>query len=192
MTDVNIQETSTVTDTQTNPLNSTRPFAIITGASTGIGYELARCCAEKGFDLLIAADEPDIEKAAEDLGRVGVKVDFVQANLATPEGVEKLYDASQSRPVDVLCANAGVDSEGLSSIKRLMTSNASSIPILAARFIFYTKWDARCEPVAAAGFLSLVPSPVLYPALSRQSITARRHSLIPFPSRCEMNLKILA
>src|SRR5215204_3071750 len=35
-----------------------RPLAIITGASTGIGYELAKCCAEHGFDLLVAADEP--------------------------------------------------------------------------------------------------------------------------------------
>ena len=129
MTEVNIQETSNDADTQTKPLNSTRPFAIVTGASTGIGYELAKCCAEKGFDLLIAADEPDIERAAEDLRRRGVKVDFVQANLATPEGVEKLYGASQSRPVDVLCANAGRGlgraflDQGFDDIQRVIDTN---------------------------------------------------------------------
>jgi NAD(P)-dependent dehydrogenase (short-subunit alcohol dehydrogenase family) len=39
-------------------------FAIVTGASTGIGFELARVCAGEGFDLLIAADEPEIHDAA--------------------------------------------------------------------------------------------------------------------------------
>ena len=42
-----------------------RSFAIVTGASSGIGFELAKCCAERGFDLLIAADEPSIESAAQ-------------------------------------------------------------------------------------------------------------------------------
>ena len=45
-------------------MSATRPFAIITGASTGIGFELAKRCAKEGYDLLIAADEPEIEKAA--------------------------------------------------------------------------------------------------------------------------------
>jgi NAD(P)-dependent dehydrogenase (short-subunit alcohol dehydrogenase family) len=50
-------------------------LAIVTGASTGIGYELARCCAEDGFDLLIAADEPEIQQAAEDFKKLGVQVE---------------------------------------------------------------------------------------------------------------------
>ena len=47
----------------------TRPLALVTGASTGIGYELAKICAENGFDLVVAADEPKIEDAARDLRR---------------------------------------------------------------------------------------------------------------------------
>jgi uncharacterized protein len=43
--------------------NPSRSLAIVTGASTGIGYELAKCCAQNGFDLVVAADEPLIEKA---------------------------------------------------------------------------------------------------------------------------------
>ncbi|MCA6119223.1 SDR family NAD(P)-dependent oxidoreductase [Bradyrhizobium sp. WSM 1738] len=84
------------------------PFAIVTGASTGIGLELARCCAGAGFDLLIAADEPAIEAAADELRKVGVTVDAVQADLATIEGVDQLCAATQGRPVDALLANAGV------------------------------------------------------------------------------------
>src|SRR5436190_2786518 len=82
-------------------------FAIVTGASTGIGYELAKCCAEDGFDLLIAADEPEIHQAAEDFKRLGVQVDAIEVDLATMEGVERLCAAANGRAVDALLANAG-------------------------------------------------------------------------------------
>ncbi len=84
-----------------------RRFAIVTGASTGIGLELARCCAKDGFDLLIAADEPEIERAASDIRASGATVETVQADLSTIEGVDKLYSAVKGRQVDALLANAG-------------------------------------------------------------------------------------
>lgn len=86
---------------------SDKPFAIVTGASTGIGYELARLAAQDGHDLLIAADEPRIEQAAADLRSLGVAVDAIQADLATLEGVDRLYEAAHGRPVHLLFANAG-------------------------------------------------------------------------------------
>src|SRR4051812_1688584 len=90
-------------------MSASRQFAIVTGASTGIGLELARCCASENFDLLIAADEPEIEAAATDIRALGAAVETLQADLSTIEGVDKLYEASKriGRPVDVLLANAG-------------------------------------------------------------------------------------
>jgi short-subunit dehydrogenase len=85
----------------------TGELAMITGASTGIGYELARRCAVEGFDLIVAADEPRIVEAAEQFRELGAQVTPIQADLATLEGVEKLYNAAQGRFVDVLMANAG-------------------------------------------------------------------------------------
>jgi short-subunit dehydrogenase len=88
-------------------LDTTRQLAVVTGASTGIGLHLARQCAENGFDLVIAANEPEIEKAAGDL-RIGqTTVEAVQADLATIDGNEALYRALNGRPVDALLANAG-------------------------------------------------------------------------------------
>src|SRR3954454_193061 len=87
--------------------SATRPLAIVTGASAGIGYELAKVCAQNGFDLLVAADQPKIAQAAQEFRTLGVEAEAVQADLATLEGVDKLYAAAQGRPVDALLANAG-------------------------------------------------------------------------------------
>src|SRR5215217_2952075 len=83
-----------------------RPRAIVTGASSGIGYELAKLCAENGFDLLVAADRP-LEEAVQTFRGLGAEVDSVEADLATLEGVDRLCEAIQGRPVDALLANAG-------------------------------------------------------------------------------------
>jgi short-subunit dehydrogenase len=89
------------------PTASSRPLALVTGASSGIGLELARCCAQRGYDLLVAADEPQIHDKAQELRALGTEVQAVQADLATAEGVEKLLDALGGRGVDALLANAG-------------------------------------------------------------------------------------
>jgi short-subunit dehydrogenase len=86
---------------------ATRLFAIITGASTGIGFELAKRCAKEGCDLLVAADEPEIEKAAAYLRDGGTEVEALQADLATTEGVDELYATTKGRQIDALLANAG-------------------------------------------------------------------------------------
>ncbi|WP_172123335.1 MULTISPECIES: SDR family NAD(P)-dependent oxidoreductase [unclassified Devosia] len=84
-------------------------LAVVTGASSGIGFELAKHCAEQGYNLVIAADGSDIDDAAETLRQFGGSVEGVQADLSTYEGVDELYAAvaALGRPVDVLMANAG-------------------------------------------------------------------------------------
>src|SRR3712207_2966871 len=86
--------------------SNTRPLAIVTGASSGIGYELAKLCAENGYDLLVAADRP-LGEAVETFRGLGAQVDSVEADLATLEGVDRLCEAIGGRPVEALLANAG-------------------------------------------------------------------------------------
>jgi len=84
-----------------------RPLAVVTGASAGIGYELAKLCAQNGFDLVVAADQPKIVHAAQDFRMLGADAEPVETDLATIEGVDRLYDAIGDRPVAALLANAG-------------------------------------------------------------------------------------
>ena len=88
-----------------------RPLAVVTGASSGIGRELARCCVENGFDVLTCADEPEVHDAARELEALAplARVTPVEADLSTPEGIEALCEAIGARPVDALLANAGRD-----------------------------------------------------------------------------------
>ena len=85
---------------------SQRKFAIVTGASSGIGLELARLAAADGYDLLVAADTPFVDAGA-GLKDLGVEVQSIEADLATEQGVEQLLNAVGDRQVDVLVANAG-------------------------------------------------------------------------------------
>lgn len=86
--------------------SAVRPLAVVTGASSGIGYHLAKCCAENGFDLVIAADTP-LDDAVRDFQAWGAQVIPVQAELASRQGVDELYKAIGGRSVDALLANAG-------------------------------------------------------------------------------------
>ncbi|KAK0332195.1 hypothetical protein LTR94_025507 [Friedmanniomyces endolithicus] len=95
----------------TDALNQTaaetlRPLAVVTGASSGIGYELAKLFAQDGYDLVIAADT-SLAEASQALAGLGAQVRAVQADLATEDGVQSLYAALGGRPVDALAANAG-------------------------------------------------------------------------------------
>jgi uncharacterized protein len=89
---------------------ATNEFAVVTGASSGIGFELARQFAEHGYDLLVTAEDAAIDQAAADLRRDGGnQVAAVRADLATYAGVEEVYAAilASGRPVDAIALNAG-------------------------------------------------------------------------------------
>lgn len=90
--------------------DKTRKFAVVTGASSGIGFELARVFAQNGFDLLVNSGSEKIESAARNFELLGAQVTAVEADLSTYEGVETLWQAIQDtgRPLDAIAINAGI------------------------------------------------------------------------------------
>ena len=95
-------------------LEQLRPFAVITGASDGIGFELARQFAQNGFDLLIASNSESILDAQDDLEVFGTDIECIEVNLASYKGVEIFTETIKfhQRPIDVLIINAAEGEEG--------------------------------------------------------------------------------
>jgi short-subunit dehydrogenase len=95
-------------------MTDTKPLALVTGASSGIGLELARQFVQHGFDLVVNAEDAGIATAAATLRSEGAEVVAVQADLRTPDGIEQLWTRVQAlgRPLDAAALNAGVGRGG--------------------------------------------------------------------------------
>src|SRR5689334_12901417 len=147
---------------------SSRPFAVVTGASSGIGFELAREFAENGFDVLInAEDEGRLEEARRKLSAFGA-IDTLVADLATYEGVELLYAhiRSANRPLDAIAINAGVGVGGdfarqtsLEDELRLIQLNVTSTVHLAKRVARDMVKRGEGRILITSSVASFLPSP---------------------------------
>ena len=144
-------------------------FAVVTGASTGIGFELAKQLAERGYDVLIAANTGNLEAAAIAVEGAGASVVAkVNADLATYEGVEKLYAAIREagRPVDALVLNAAVGMSGrfvedahLDDVLRLIQLDVVSVVHLAKRVLPDMVSRGSGRVLIAASIAAITPTP---------------------------------
>ena len=114
-------------------------LAVVTGASSGLGYQFARLAAEDGHALLVCADEEAIHESAEKLRRLGAKVEAMVADLATEEGFDTFWATVAAYDIDFLFANAGralghafLDQDPV-AIRRLVNLNVMQTTMLLRR-----------------------------------------------------------
>lgn len=151
-----------------------RPLAVVTGASSGIGFELARQCAQNGYDVVIAAEDGgSLREAAQALSGLGEgggsQVTPVECDLATFDGVEKLWAAvqGQGRPVDVLCANAGVGVDGrfqeteLERELKMIQLNCTSVVHLTKRAVQDMVARGRGRILITSSVAGILPAPYM-------------------------------
>jgi short-subunit dehydrogenase len=149
-----------------SPSSSSKPFAVVTGASTGIGLELAKQFADHGFDLLVTANE-GLTDAVSSTKALGADVQSVRADLATSDGVEELASAiaATGRPVDALCLNAGVGESGpflrteLEDDLRLISLNIVSAVHLAKRVLPGMVERGHGRILVTSSIASIAPAP---------------------------------
>lgn len=146
---------------------ATRPLALVTGASSGIGRELAVELAARDYDLVLAAEDEDLSTVAEGASRSGVSVVTVTADLATDAGVEKLVGEVEGlgRPVDVLCLNAGVGNAGpfietsLEDDLRLIALNVDHVVHTAKRLLPGMVQRGQGRVLITSSIAALMPGP---------------------------------
>lgn len=145
----------------------TRPLAVVTGASSGIGYELAKQFAQNGFDLVVTSTDSSINQAAQTFNQLGANVEMVQADLAIYEGVETLYSKIKetNRPVEAIAINAGVGVGGeftktdLQEELNLINLNVVSSVHLAKRVVKDMVEHSKGRILFTSSIAALMPGP---------------------------------
>ena len=124
-------------------MTDTRPLALVTGGSSGIGFELAAQLAGRGYDVAVSGQSERVHDAAEKLEALGVEAFGFRADAATRDGVESFWTfvADLGRPINVACLNVGVGVGGafadtdLDDELRMIAINCDGLVHMAKRVV---------------------------------------------------------
>jgi short-subunit dehydrogenase len=145
-----------------------KPVALITGASSGIGFELAKVFAQEGYDLIVTADK-GIRNAAQKLSALGAEVESYEVDLTKENGVDELTNfVQQTRQViDVAVLNAGAGVGGqfatetdLSDEERIIKLNCLSTVQLAKWVVKEMLEHGHGHILFTSSVVGVMPSPL--------------------------------
>jgi uncharacterized protein len=144
---------------------SNRLLAVVTGGSSGIGFELARQFLDHGYDVLVAADR-DVQEARMRLGTDGTNVLGVEVDLSTKEGCDRLCDEidSLARPVDAIALNAGFGVHGefteteLEAEVKMIELNCTAVVRLAKHVVPAMRARGRGHVLITSSVAAIIPA----------------------------------
>ncbi|WMY11777.1 SDR family NAD(P)-dependent oxidoreductase [Paraburkholderia phenoliruptrix] len=144
-----------------------RPLAMVTGGSSGIGFELAKQFAEHGYDVAISGSSTRVMEAAQDLRKYGVDAYPQQSDAATYAGVESFWQfiASLNRPVEAAALNVGIGLGGafmdndLEAELRLIAINVSGTVHMAKRVVQHMVKNGRGRILITSSVSATQPTP---------------------------------
>lgn len=155
-----------MTDTIQTP---SRPLAVVTGSSSGIGLELARIFAENGYDLVIVAENDHIFEVRDQIAAQGaIDVQAHEIDLSNFTNVEEFYHLLKNlnRPIDALALNAGVGVAGsfakqtsLEDELTMINLNVVSTVHLAKRVVSMMVREGHGKLLFTSAAASLAPEP---------------------------------
>jgi short-subunit dehydrogenase len=146
-----------------------RPAAVVTGASSGIGLALARGLAERGYELLMVAEDDTLDAAAAGIADEGSTAEALQADLRHEEEVDRLAQriTTLGERLDVVALNAGVGVSGAfveTSIEAeldMIRLNVTSVVRLAKRVLPQMVANGHGRLLLTASVASDMPAPYL-------------------------------
>jgi len=150
-----------------------RPLALVTGASSGIGAELAILLAEQGHDLLLTARDPGrLEAVATRVREAGASASILALDLGSPSGVENLVAWVGQREVAVLVNNAGfggsdpVVTADAGVLAAMIGLNVTALTLLTKAFVpsMVGRHSGRILNVASTAAFSPIPTMAVYGA----------------------------
>lgn len=118
-----------------------KQIAFVTGASSGIGYNLAKVLAERGYDLIITSESERLDKAEADFRALGAEVFAVRADARKREEVDRVWSFIQAtgRPLDIACINAGIGEGGLFATESSLDQELDMVQLNCASTVHFAK-----------------------------------------------------
>lgn len=154
-------------------VQDTKRYTVITGASSGIGYETAKAFAERGSNLILIARRKDrLEILRQEILTLYPTLDVVlkETDLSVPQNVFRVYEDVKSYPLQVWINNAGfgnydsVGHQNLGKISQMLHLNVEALTILSSLFVhdFKDTENAQLINVSSCGGYTIVPNAVTY------------------------------